>query len=146
MIVVLCVYVLQQGVKKGIERLNLILMPLLLIIFVGLLVYSMYQDSFLASCKFLFAPNFGKLTPQVIVDTIGQVFFPISRGWGDFDIFRIYTKRGEFYQICAPLLNFVFCLVAGLVIFSFIFGYGATPDGGLGLYLFRYHSFLPIWV
>lgn len=45
-IAVLCVYVLQQGVKKGIERLNLILMPLLLIIFVGLLVYSMYQDSF----------------------------------------------------------------------------------------------------
>ena len=74
MIVVLCVYVLQQGVKKGIDRLNL--MPLLLIIFVGLLVYSMYQDSFLASCKFLFAPNFGKLTPQVIVDAIGQAFFP----------------------------------------------------------------------
>lgn len=100
-IVVLCVYVLQQGVKKGIDRLNLILMPLLLIIFVGLLVYSMYQDSFLASCKFLFTPNFGKLTPQVIVDAIGQAFFPISRGWGDFDIFRIYTKREEFYQICA---------------------------------------------
>lgn len=76
MIVVLCVYVLQQGVKKGIDRLNLILMPLVLIIFVGLLVYSMYQDSFLASCKFLFAPNFGKLTPQVIVDAIGQAFFP----------------------------------------------------------------------
>lgn len=35
--------------------------------------------------------------------------------------------------LIVALLDFVFCLVAGLVIFSFIFGYGATPDGGLGL-------------
>lgn len=135
-IVALCAYVLQQGVKKGIERLNLILMPLLLIIFLGLLVYSMYQDSFLASCKFLFAPNFGKLTPQVIVDAIGQAFFSLSLGVG---VILTYSgsmpKEGNFIKsaLIVALLNFVFCLVAGLVIFTFIFGYGVTPDDGPGL-------------
>lgn len=43
-------------------------------------------------------------------------------------------KEGNFIKsaLIVALLDFVFCLVAGLVIFSFIFGYGATPDGGLG--------------
>lgn len=44
-------------------------------------------------------------------------------------------KEGNFIKsaLIVALLNFVFCLVAGLVIFTFIFGYGTTPDGGPGL-------------
>lgn len=135
-IVALCAYVLNQGVKKGIEKLNLILMPLLLIIFIGLLGYAMYQDSFWASFNFLFAPDFSKLTPKVIVDAIGQAFFALSLGVG---VILTYSnslpKKGNFIRsaIIIALLNFVFCIVAGLVIFTFIFGYGATPDSGPGL-------------
>ena len=135
-IVALCAYVLNQGVKKGIEKLNLILMPLLLIIFIGLLGYAIYQDSFWASFNFLFAPDFSKLTPKVIVDAIGQAFFALSLGVG---VILTYSnslpKKGNFIRsaIIIALLNFVFCIVAGLVIFTFIFGYGATPDSGPGL-------------
>ena len=135
-IVALCAYVLNQGVKKGIEKLNLILMPLLLIIFIGLLGYAMYQDSFWASFNFLFAPDFSKLTPKVIVDAIGQAFFALSLGVG---VILTYSnslpKKGNFIRsaIIIALLNFVFCIVAGLVIFTFIFDYGATPDSGPGL-------------
>lgn len=135
-IVALCAYVLNQGVKKGIEKLNLILMPLLLIIFIGLLGYAMYQDSFWASFNFLFAPDFSKLTPKVIVDAIGQAFFALSLGVG---VILTYSnslpKKGNFIRsaIIIALLNFAFCIVAGLVIFTFIFGYGATPDSGPGL-------------
>ena len=135
-IVALCAYVLNQGVKKGIEKLNLILMPLLLIIFIGLLGYAIYQDSFWASFNFLFAPDFSKLTPKVIVDAIGQAFFALSLGVG---VILTYSnslpRKGNFIRsaIIIALLNFVFCIVAGLVIFTFIFGYGATPDSGPGL-------------
>lgn len=135
-IIALCAYVLNQGVKKGIEKLNLILMPLLLIIFIGLLVYAICQDSFWASFSFLFAPDFSKLTPKVIVDAIGQAFFALSLGVG---VILTYSnslpKKGNFIRsaLIIALLNFVFCIVAGLVIFTFIFGYGATPDSGPGL-------------
>lgn len=135
-IVALCAYVLNHGVKKGIERLNLVLMPLLLIIFLGLLGYAVCQDSFWDSFRFLFAPDFSKLTPKVIVDAIGQAFFALSLGVG---VILTYAnslpKEGNFIRsaLIVALLNFVFCLVAGLVIFTFIFGYGATPDSGPGL-------------
>ncbi|WP_300766261.1 hypothetical protein [Helicobacter sp. UBA3407] len=44
-------------------------------------------------------------------------------------------KHGNFvrFAIVIALLNFFFCLVAGLVIFTFIFGYGAEPTEGVGL-------------
>lgn len=135
-IVALCTLVLGQGVKKGIERLNLVLMPLLLIIFLALLGYAMCQSAFVDSVRFLFAPDFSKLTPKVIVDAIGQAFFALSLGVG---VILTYSnslpKKGNFIRsaLIVALMNFAFCLVAGLVIFTFIFGYGATPDKGPGL-------------
>ena len=70
-IVVICAYILNRGVKAGIEKLNLILMPLLLFIFLGLLVYSMVQEAFWDSFKFLFYPDFSKINSEVIVKAIG---------------------------------------------------------------------------
>ncbi|MDE5925624.1 MAG: sodium-dependent transporter [Helicobacter sp.] len=135
-IVALCAYVLNRGVKAGIEKLNLILMPLLLFIFLGLLAYSMVQDAFVESFKFLFHPNFEKINAEVIVRAIGQAFFSLSLGVG---VILVYSnsmpKQGNFvrFALIIALLNFFFCLVAGLVIFTFIFGYGAEPTEGVGL-------------
>lgn len=135
-IVALCAYILNQGVKGGIEKLNLILMPLLLFIFVGLLVYACFQDGFLEAFSFLFQPDFSKITPEVVVKAIGQAFFALSLGVG---VILTYSnsmpKQGNFvrYAVIVAVLNFIFCLVAGLVVFTFIFGYGAQPTEGPGL-------------
>lgn len=135
-VVALCAYVLNRGVKAGIEKLNLILMPLLLFIFLGLLVYSMAQDAFMESFKFLFSPNFEKINSEVIIRAMGQAFFSLSLGVG---VILVYSnsmpKEGNFvrFAVVIALLNFLFCLVAGLVIFTFIFGYGAEPTEGVGL-------------
>lgn len=135
-VVALCAYVLNRGVKAGIEKLNLILMPLLLFIFLGLLVYSMAQDAFVESFKFLFSPSFEKINSEVIIRAMGQAFFSLSLGVG---VILVYSnsmpKEGNFvrFAVVIALLNFFFCLVAGLVIFTFIFGYGAEPTEGVGL-------------
>ncbi len=135
-VVALCAYVLNRGVKAGIEKLNLILMPLLLFIFLGLLVYSMAQDAFMESFRFLFSPNFEKINSEVIIRAMGQAFFSLSLGVG---VILVYSnsmpKEGNFvrFAVVIALLNFFFCLVAGLVIFTFIFGYGAEPTEGVGL-------------
>lgn len=136
LVVALCAYVLNRGVKAGIEKLNLVLMPLLLFIFLGLLAYSMLQDSFIDSFKFLFSPNFEKINSEVIIRAIGQAFFSLSLGVG---VILTYSnsmpRHGNSvrFAIIIALLNFFFCLIAGLVIFTFIFGYGAEPTEGVGL-------------
>lgn len=135
-IVVICAYILNRGVKAGIEKLNLILMPLLLFIFLGLLVYSMVQEAFWDSFKFLFYPDFSKINSEVIVKAIGQAFFSLSLGAGMILTYsNSLPKHGNFmcFAVIVALLNFFFALVAGLVIFTFIFGYGAEPTEGVGL-------------
>ena len=135
-IVLLCALVLSKGVKKGIEKLNLILMPLLLFIFLGLLAYSATQSAFVDSFLFLFDFDFSKITAKVVVEAIGQAFFALSIGIG---IILTYSnslpRDGNFvrYAIYVALMNFLFCLLAGLVVFTFIFGYGAEPSSGPGL-------------
>lgn len=135
-IVASCAYILNRGVKAGIEKLNLILMPMLLFIFLGLLVYSILQDAFWDSFKFLFQPDFSKITSEVVIKAIGQAFFSLSLGVG---VILTYSnsmpKHGNFvrFAVVVALLNFFFCLIAGLVIFTFIFSYGAEPTEGVGL-------------
>lgn len=96
----------------------------------------MFQDSFKQSFEFLFTPDFSKLNAKVIVEAIGQAFFSLSLGVG---VILTYSnsipKEGNFirYTIIIALLNFIFCLIAGLVVFTFIFGYGAEPSSGPGL-------------
>ena len=46
--------IVSLGVKEGIERLNVVLMPLLFIIFIGLLVYAAFQPAFWQAVHFLF--------------------------------------------------------------------------------------------
>lgn len=58
--------VISRGVKKGIEALNLILTPLLFIIFFGLLLYAMSMDSFSKALHFMlsFDINEAKKSPH----------------------------------------------------------------------------------
>ncbi|MDY3113534.1 MAG: sodium-dependent transporter [Helicobacter sp.] len=136
LVVCLCAYIVNKGVKAGIEKLNLILMPLLLFIFLGLLIYSFMQDSFVDSFRFLFAPDFNKITAEVAVKAVGMAFFTLSIGVGVILTYANSLPRlGNFVRFAAiiAILNFFFCLVAGLVVFTFIFGYGAEPSEGVGL-------------
>ena len=56
-------FVIALGVQKGIERSAKILMPLLLLILIVLSVHSLLMPGGEAGLKFLFAPDFSKVTP-----------------------------------------------------------------------------------
>ncbi|PAF54257.1 sodium-and chloride-dependent transporter [Helicobacter sp. 13S00482-2] len=124
------------GIKKGIEKLNFVLMPLLFIIFIGLLVYAMTIPSFMEAFKFMFdfAPE--KITLKVIVESLGQVFFSLSLGVGTIITYAAFTHKNENLlksSLWVVLPGILISLVAGLMIFTFIFEYGGSPQQGDGL-------------
>ena len=55
------IYIVLKGIKEGIEKINLILMPLLGIILFGLLLYALSLDSFTKALSFMFTPDFSKI-------------------------------------------------------------------------------------
>mgnify|MGYP003159516623 CR=1 FL=1 len=75
-------FVIALGVQKGIERSAKILMPLLLLILIVLSIHSLLMPGGEAGLKFLFAPDFSKVTPSTVLVALGQAFFSLSIGIG----------------------------------------------------------------
>ena len=131
-----CGYILSRGVKKGIERINFILMPLLFLIFIVLLFYALGMESFSRSLAFMFTPKWEDITPQVILMSVSQAFFTLSLGVGTIITYAAsFPRKGNFVSsaIYVAALDTIIAVIAGLVIFTFLFEFGSDPSGGPGL-------------
>ncbi|WP_104748107.1 sodium-dependent transporter [Helicobacter cetorum] len=128
--------IVARGVKDGIEKLNLILMPLLFATFFGLLFYAMSLDSFSKAFHFMFDFKTKDLTPQVFTSSLGQVFFSLSIGLGINITYAASTDKTQDLlksTLWVVLSGIVISLVAGLMIFTFVFEHGANISQGTGL-------------
>lgn len=134
-VMILTTYFVAKGIKSGIEKLNFILMPLLFIIFFGLLIYAMTLNSFSESVAFMFTPDFSKITPKVFIDSMGQVFFSLSLGIGIIVTYAAFTeKQQNLFSAAMWVLipGIIISIIAGLMIFTFVFEYGTKKDVGAG--------------
>lgn len=130
-------FVVYKGIKSGIEKMNMILMPALIAILLGLLFYSMFfSDAFTRSLEFMFYPNWDKLSSEGIVRAIGHAFFTLSIGMGAILTYaaalpkHVNITKAAFF---VTLLDTVIALIAGLMIFAFLFQFGSEPAKGPGL-------------
>ncbi len=60
-----CVAVLYKGVRKGLERFNKILLPLMFLVLLYLLVVGLQLENAGLGLSFLFKPNWSTITPAV---------------------------------------------------------------------------------
>ncbi|PAF47957.1 sodium-and chloride-dependent transporter [Helicobacter sp. 12S02232-10] len=132
----LTAWIVSRGIKDGIEKLNFVLMPLLFVIFIGLLIYAMFMPSFNRAFDFMFEFHPEKIDLNVIIASLGQVFFSLSLGVGTIITYASFTKRNENLlksSLWVVIPGILISLIAGLMIFTFIFEYGGTPEEGAGL-------------
>ena len=128
--------VVARGIQGGIERACKVLMPLMLLILVGLLIYVAFTCGLSASLGFLFEPDFGKLTPDAVLEALGHAFFTLSLGMGAMVTYGSYLKSENHVVrdgIAIAILDTVIALLAGTVIFAVVFAAGKEPAAGVGL-------------
>ena len=88
--------VLAFGVRKGIERVNKICMPILLILGIILVVRVLTLPDIGKGLAFMWNPNFSELAnPKVWMAAAGQVFFTMSLGMGIIWCYASYLKPKE---------------------------------------------------
>jgi neurotransmitter:Na+ symporter, NSS family len=125
------------GVKKGIEKSNLILMPFLGLLLIALAIYSMTLGGTKEALTFLFSPDWSAFkNPDVYIGALGQAFFSLSLGMGALITYGSYLSKNEKLPTAAvsiASLDTGFALVAGLVIFPAVFAFGVNPSEGAGL-------------
>ena len=130
------IYIVLKGIKEGIEKINLILMPLLGIILFGLLLYALSLDSFTKALSFMFTPDFSKIDENALLAALGQAFFTLSLGVGTIMTYSAsLDKEVNFVKssILVAIVDTSIAIIAGLIIFSFLFEAGAQSTDGPGL-------------
>ncbi|ETD26868.1 sodium-dependent transporter [Helicobacter canis] len=128
--------IVSLGIKDGIEKLNLVLMPLLFIIFIGLLIYAAFQPSFMQAVHFLFDFKYEDISFNVIVAAMGQMCFSLSLGIGIIITYAASTDPKQ--NLLESALYVVVCgivisLIAGVMIFTFVYEYEVEVTYGTGL-------------
>ncbi len=133
----LAIYIVKGGVSRGIERWNKILMPALFGILLLLVINSLLCPGAKEGIKFLFYPDFSKITPAAVLEAMGQAFFSLSLGMGAMITYGSYLGRkadlmNAAVEVC--ILDTMVALIGGLVIFPIVFSYGLPPSAGPGLF------------
>ncbi|MDE6624467.1 MAG: sodium-dependent transporter [Alistipes sp.] len=128
--------VIAMGVQQGIERSAKLLMPLLLGVLVVLAIHSLLMPGSGEGLRFLFRPDFSKVTPSTILVALGQAFFSLSIGLGTMVTYASYFKPDTNLRHTAlhvTLLDTAVALLAGIVIFPAVFSVGIEPSSGPSL-------------
>lgn len=129
-------FIVRSGIEKGIEKYTKILMPLLLLIIIILNVRSVTLDGAEAGLDFLFNPDFSKLTPDVVLEALGQAFFSLSIGMGVIVTYGSYIKKNESLggtALSVSLADTIIAVLAGVAIFPAAFAFDMAPNQGPGL-------------
>ena len=129
-------YTISKGVKKGIEKMNNILMPSLLIILLGLLAYCVQLEGFYKAVEFMFYPNMEKFHSSSVIVAVGHAFFTLSIGMTTILTYAAsLDKKTNIVKssIFVIIIDTVIALIAGLVVFSITFTAGQEPGKGPGL-------------
>ncbi len=109
-----------QGVEKGIERWSKRLMPTLVVLLVGLIIYMLTLPGASVGLERYLIPDFTQITnTSILVAAMGQAFFSLSIGLGGMMIYGSYLKPGAKLgrlSLSVAALDTFIAFLAGLLI------------------------------
>lgn len=125
-----------MGIHKGIESGLRFLMPALFAILMIVLGYGIIAGDVGAAMSFLFTFNLADLSLEGWLQAMGQSFFTLSLGMGAIMAYGAYMSSEASLTRTAISIAFVdtaIALLAGIAIFSLVFGSGLEAGQGPGL-------------
>ena len=137
--VLITTLVITCGVKKGIERFNKVLMPLLILLCVGICVYCMFLPNAGAGFRYYLMPDVTKFDYMTVVAALGQLFFSLSIAMGIMITYGAYMRREEDLVSSVnhvEIFDTAVSFLAGLMIIPAVVAFGgekAAENAGVGL-------------
>jgi NSS family neurotransmitter:Na+ symporter len=122
-----------RGLNRGVEWANRWRAPALLAILLVLVAYSLATGDVAHGLKFAFEPDFGRLSPSVVLGAVGQALFALGVSAGIMIAYGAYMPAGESLKRAAlAVIGSIFAvsLLATVAIFPLVFHYGLNPAGG----------------
>lgn len=151
---IVALLVLALGIQKGIAKSSSILMPVLVVMFLVLVVSSLFLPGATKGLDALFTPNWEKLSdPSVWIAAYGQIFFSLSICFGIMITYASYLKKNSDLTGTGLVVGFAnssFEVLAGIGVFAAL-GFMATAagqevsevaKGGIGLAFFAFPTII----
>ncbi len=128
------------GVEKGIEKVSKFMMPLLVLMTVGIVIYVLCQPGIGAGVKAYFIPDFSSITATSLIKTIlgamGQLFYSMSLAMGIMITYGSYLKKEEHIEKSVhqiELFDTGIAILAGLMIVPAATVFSGEVNKGPGL-------------
>lgn len=129
---VVAIVILSLGVQKGVERANVVFIPLLVVMFAAIVVRAVTLDGAMDGLNAFFTPDWAALSdPGVWIAAYGQIFFSLSIAFGIMITYSSYLKRRANLTSTGLVVGFAnssFELLAGIGVFSAL-GFMAAQQG-----------------
>ena len=126
-----------MGVRKGVERLARIAMPVFLLLLLALAVRSLTFPGAAEGLIWYLRPDFSALDGEAVLTALGQSFFSIGIGMAAAFGFGSYLHPSDSDvpggASLVVALDTLVAFIAGLVLFPALFVFGLEPDSGPGL-------------
>jgi len=150
-------FISHRDLEKGLGRVSKLLVPLLFIIMIFIVIYSLTLDGASIGLTELFRPKWNSLLkPKIWMEAFGQIIFSLSLGMSIAFTYASYTKKNTDLisnAISIAVANCTFENIAALAVFS-ILGFMAKQQGivkfndvvksGISLVFIAYPTFFNI--
>ena len=124
------------GVEKGIEKVSKLMMPILVILTIGIAIYTIVTlDGAWAGVIYYIKPDFSHFSLMTIVSAMGQLFYSMSLAMGIMITFGSYMKKEINIETSIHQIEFFdmgIAFLAGLMIIPAVFAFSGGDERALG--------------
>lgn len=145
--IAISVFILVKGVKKGIERASLYLMPVLFMLLLFMVVWMMFLPESGKGLLFFLKPDWSRagflpdgfhfsIFADLMLAALGQAIYSLSMGLGVIFTYGSYLNQDSNLKNSAKWiagLDTLVAFLAGLIILPAVFAFGLEPGQGPSL-------------
>jgi NSS family neurotransmitter:Na+ symporter len=119
------------GVEKGIEKVNRVLMPILVVLIIGMSIYALTLKNSFAGVKYYLIPDFSRFSINTVLAALGQLFYSMSLAMGIMITYGSYMKKEDNLEKSVTQIGFFdtgIAILAGLMIIPAVFSFSGGSE------------------
>jgi len=123
------------GVEKGVEKVSKIMMPVLIVLTLGIAVYTMFMPGAMEGVLYYITPDFSKFSATTVLAAMGQLFYSMSLAMGIMITYGSYMKKEVSIESSVRQIEFFdtgIAFLAGLMIIPAVFSFSGGDESALG--------------
>ncbi|MBQ8056816.1 MAG: sodium-dependent transporter [Ruminococcus sp.] len=123
------------GVEKGIEKVSKFMMPILVVLTIGIAIYSMTMPGAMEGVKYYFLPDFSKFSATTVLAAMGQLFYSMSLAMGIMITYGSYMKKDVSISSSVSQIEIFdtgIAFLAGLMVIPAVFSFSGGDESALG--------------